>query len=128
MGTLPRANWPAASGYYKVVQLYIGNEPHFCFSEKDMEYHWEILSSVLRQLGIACQTVQGYLSRRQIPTPAGAGYRCPGMGRVMIEIEGNQKHAGFYGNSGDYDMTIDPDHVERMKLLFPEWDIECMPE
>ena len=69
-------DWPKSTSKLRVVQLYIGDNPHLYFERADIEEtHKKILEQVLKQAGIT-------YSREWFGGPAleGPGYKVCGMG------------------------------------------------
>jgi hypothetical protein len=57
-----------------------------------------------------------------IPVFESDRYKVCGMGKATIDID--KKEALFYGRSWGYPVVLNPEHLERMKPLYPEWSIK----
>lgn len=114
MKPLPQVNWPERSGEYRIIQLYLGGTPYLRFqnfsSERD---HADILRRFLESHGICVDAV---------PRLRGERYTVSGMGKSYVHRE--QRRVAFYGKSIGYDLGIDPDHLEQIIKLEPEWKLE----
>jgi len=120
---LQRANWPEKSGEYKVVQLEIDGQPYLRFPIKEYgeNSHAGILMVLFRKNDIRFQRIEG-VSGATVPALKGEKYKVHGMGKAKIDAE--QMHASFYGNSLDYDIGINAEHLNLIKQLEKDWKIE----
>lgn len=115
--------WPSKKGNYKFVQLYVKDEPYMFFRLAGENTHAEILEMALGSLRIGFEYRPGFLEGK-VPNEKGNNYRASGMGQARILPE--EKSALFGGSSFDYDIATDPEHLEKIKALFPDWDIELL--
>nr|MBI4156126.1 hypothetical protein [Candidatus Woesearchaeota archaeon] len=119
----PLVNWPEKSGGYKVVQFDSDEYPYLRFSIKSKEFtdfHQFILERFAREIGVECTKISGLYGL--IPAlPTNVPYRMIGAGICDLNLE---KHiATFGGNSRDYTIGINQDHLQRFMMKFPEWQI-----
>ena|SRR3989344_2521715 len=106
-------DWPEKSGYYKVVQLVLDDCLTVIFGPEIL-YHKDILASFLRQKNIEFNTNKG------LPEPKGDCYEAVGMGQAIIK----KPKAGFFGDSTDYELGINHEHLDRVKETEIGWEIE----
>lgn len=76
----------------------------------------------LREQHIEYEEIIGKKAECGVPAPGGERYRASGMGKSKVNVE--QKQASFYGYSEDYDIGIDPEHMDSIKKFAPDWEIE----
>lgn len=118
---LQTVNWPAESDDYKVVQLDVDGKPYLRFREpKYVDGHGPILFIFLETLEIPYENTRG-TSGAAVPALEGDRYKVHGMGRARVDVE--QKQARLYGKSDDYGIRINPEHLEAVKQLVPDWNI-----
>ncbi len=120
MAELPRADWPNKSEKYKVVQFYIEGEPYLRFASFPEEYHKSIIMKTASSLSKECAVEKRGL--KSLPALESEWYKIPGMGSAEITVE--TKRAIFLGDSFDYEIGIDPEHLEKIKAFYPEWNIK----
>lgn len=106
---------------FKVVQLLLNGRPFLCLGNS-ISFHRSILREFLRKNNIAFSTIKK--SRYDIPEPKGENYEVVGMGRLLTEINEGGKEARFFGDSQDYGMPINEEHVEFVKKRNPDWTIK----
>ena len=121
---LETVNWPAASGEYKVVQVYVDGQSHLLFPRADKKRHAVMLVNMLNalQIPVVQMTIQDEFETRTLPALEGERYRVAGMGRATVDAQ--QRKAVFYGFSTDYGLYIDSEHLKEIRKLQPDWNIE----
>ena len=117
---LPQANWPKESDDWKVVQFYIEGEPYLRFGSFPQEYHKSIIMKTASSLRKECSMEKR--GSKTLPVLESEWYKIPGMGSAKIDVE--TKTAVFLGNSFDYEIGIDAEHLEKIKPFCPEWNIK----
>jgi hypothetical protein len=128
--SIPRANWPETPGIYKVVQLYIADEVYLRFGKRpeppydDGDYHEFILEKFADEIGVEYRKVPRSPNQKTMIAvlPDDDKYGMPGAELCDINLE--DRTANFYGDSFDYKKGIDPDHLEKFKQLFPDWQMK----
>src|SRR3989338_2537240 len=124
---IPRINWPNENGMYKVVQLELDDQPYLRFPvEKWEKTHSVILMMLLRKHQIPYEETKGRSGVTGIPAEQGTRYKVNGMGVADVNVE--QRKASFFGDSLDYGLRIDPKHLDSMRPLASEWNIEYSPK
>ena len=113
---IPRVNWPSGPSSYKVVQLEIDGQPYLRFEEANYYTHGLIIDTLLRKLGIKYDQIKG-MTGSWVPALEGERYKVKGMGRAVM-LTGNK--VSFLGNSVDYGLGIDRDHLDAIKALESE--------
>lgn len=105
------------NGYFKVVQIYVGNEPYLPFGEMN-KYHRDILKKFLesKNIDFDIRIEMG----NELPLEIGKGYAVAGMGHFYIF----DKKVVFTGESSDYGTGINPKHIEKCKPYFKDNDLE----
>ena len=96
----------------KIVQLYVRDEPFICTGDGYLA-HGELLTEFLNLHDLEYQVQQ--MSRGAFPLAAGPAYRVAGMGAYMRFD--NEVTLGSY--SQDYNVSIDNDHIDRIRHQFP---------
>ena len=122
---IPSTNWPKESGEYKVVQLDIEGQPYLRFAETKYSTHATILILLANKLEREYPTIEkdrGEYGKDQIPALESDWYKVYGMGKSKIDV--GQKTASFYGNSFDYGIGINPEHLNSIKQHEKDWKIE----
>ena len=105
------------SGTFKVVQIYVGNEPYLPFGETN-DYHVNILKKFLESKNIEFKPDSEFGDN--LPPLIGTGYGVVGMGYFYIY----DKQLVFSGSSSDYGIGINPEHIEKCKPYFKDNDLE----
>ena len=119
---IPRINWPRESGDYKVVQLDIDGQPYLRFQIYGYEDHSTIVRKLLGLFNnIDCAEMISERTGLRVAALDWKRYKVHGMGKSKINVE--QKQAFFYGESEDYDIGIDPKHLDSIRELAPDWKI-----
>lgn len=98
-------------GFFKVVQVYTDGLPHLPFDYIGY-YHRDVLGNFLKSKGIPFKTRK--LASNDLPLAKGEGYEVVGMGNLYIS--GNELE--FFGDSFDYDMRKNAEHIEKCKPYF----------
>ncbi len=117
---IPTVNWPPEPGEYKIVQIYLEEKPYLRFNK--FLFHSHILEDFLNETEIEFQTVLGKESSLPIPAIQGNGYHASGMGKADVNVE--ERKIRFYGESGDYGIKIDRQHLDAIRRLEPDWTFE----
>ncbi|HLD80357.1 MAG TPA: hypothetical protein VJA18_07415 [Candidatus Nanoarchaeia archaeon] len=120
---LPLITLPPQSGEYKVVQFDNGSQPYLRFAKKpqDDDFHRFILSRFAREIEAQCIEIPG--PDDLIPAlPDNIPYRMVGAGRCDINLEA--KTASFCKRSHDYRIGINQDHLQRLRIQLPDWQIK----
>ncbi len=120
---LPTANWPGKSGKYKVVQLIIDGNPHLRFGE-GYETHSVIIMSLADKLrrDYPKTDFSDSTGTYQIPAPEAGWYKLVGAGKASIDVDG--KKASLSGNSYNYGIGINPEHLDSVRHLIQDWKLE----
>ncbi len=79
---VPRVNWPSDSGRFKVVQLYVDDEPYMWF-DFQKSLHETVFTDILNRLKIRYGEKEKYSK----PSLKGRGYRAVGMGYGTVDVE-----------------------------------------
>lgn len=103
-------NWPNESKEYKVVQLELDSKPYLRFSTSNIPLHRSVLIEFLKSNNVKHSEIEGPCN---MPVPKGDRYKVHGMGKSEVDIK--KKIATFYGSSSDYDIGINPEHLELTK-------------
>ena len=124
---IPTVNWPQESGERKLVQLLLDGRPIIRFAEESHETHGIILMKLFMGLDIEYEEIEGKdgfgsIKGSIVPAPEGERYKMVGAGTANVNLE--QRHASMSGNSLSYGIGIDSDHLDTIKPLQPEWNIE----
>jgi len=113
-----RVEWPEKDGEYKVIQiLYNETEPLLRFGDRretgaQGSFHAEIVEFFAEEIDVACEKIKGLKSGPPIPKlPDNIPYKTVGMGRAYVGLES----ASFFGESRDYGLKINVDHLRLMK-------------
>lgn len=117
----PTVNWPEKNGKYKVVQLYVEGELFLRYNEPEFPRHSTTLARTLRSFGIKFdteKTTAGY----KMAARKGKDYEVAGMGNSEVNVKG--KKASFFGVSTDYEIGIDLEHLNLIRKLEKDWEIE----
>ncbi|MBI3413187.1 MAG: hypothetical protein HY051_03850 [Candidatus Aenigmarchaeota archaeon] len=115
-----RANWPDKTDTFKVVQLYVDDEPYLRFGSAD-SIHGHILADCLDKLKVPYHTMPNQ-DGDEIPIAEGERYRASGMGYGIVLPELTE--VSFLGNSADYQIGIDADHLQKIREISPDWVLE----
>ena len=120
MPEIPTVNWPEERGQYKFVQLDLGDGPYLRFGGNIQKgsggYHSRILSGFLDEQGIGYELIG---NKQKNPALKGSGYTVRGMGSATIDFDGRM--AFFGGNSVDYNLGPDKEHLQKIAEKEPEW-------
>ena len=108
---------PERKGIYKVIQVRIDTEDYLVF---DRIYHADALRGILEKQRISFETRET-TDRRKIPLPRGPRYDLYGAGRV--DFRPLDKTATFGSNSFDYDIGLDRQKIEEVRVQLPNWKI-----
>ena len=107
-------DWPQLDGEFKVIQILDekGNQALLRFGEhlesEQGDWHAKILRRFFEEIEFEYETFEGLASRSEIPEiPNNIPYKIVGMGRCYTTSD----IAVFYGDSEDYRMGIDKDHL-----------------
>lgn len=100
-------------GFAKVVQLFIGGRPVLRFGNAD-GWHSQILESALKEFNLSYQIQK--IEGKIVPLLVGEKYQAVGMG--MCNRHGSE--ILINGNSGDYEIGINKEHIEQCKSLIPK--------
>ncbi|MBI2148608.1 hypothetical protein HYU23_02920 [Candidatus Woesearchaeota archaeon] len=121
---LPIANWPAKSGEYKVVQLIMDGTPHLLFAEGGYETHSVIIMSLASKLRRNYPKIDfsDSTGTYQIPAQEAEWYKLVGAGKARIDVDG--KKASLFGNSYNYRIGINPEHLDSVRPLIQDWKLE----
>lgn len=117
---IPRVNRPAGKGPYKVIQLFIEDEPHVVIGDC-LDYHGIILKRFLDENNIPYETRSDEWTSKEIPLVSGDNYKAVGMGNGNIWPK--QKKAIFEQKSMSYGLLINKAHLDKIRELEPDWDI-----
>ena len=105
MSDMERANLPDEEGNYRVVQLYLCEEPYLFFSSHET-HHDDVLRAALDYFHVVHeQTSAG--------PAASHAYRASGMGKAWVDPE--LRTDLFKGQN------IDTAHLDKIEKLFPDW-------
>ncbi|TRZ54219.1 hypothetical protein D4Q76_02820 [archaeon] len=107
------------SGYYKVVQILAGGLPHLPFNYIG-HYHRDILRKFLEGRKIPFETIE--IMGKNCPVSKGAEYEVVGMGELIRK----DNKISFSGDSMDYSMGINPEHIEKCKPYFTDKTLEII--
>lgn len=118
--SLPRVNLPDSTGRYRVVQLMVDGEPYLRFGKANAD-HAEILSEFLSEAGIGHETTER--GRKTIPVAQGERYEAVGMGDASVYAL--YRAISLSGKSPDYEIEINPKHLEAMRSLLDDWFVRC---
>jgi hypothetical protein len=101
--------------FYKVVQLYIGDEPIIGLGDVHKK-HSQILEALLTERKLP------FTSNKNKPRIEGTGYKVVGMGHMSRDAE----HILLHSVSIDYGIGIDPVHARRLQELgaFNKYQVE----
>lgn len=119
---LPRANLPERFGSYKIVQLWVGDEPYLRFDESGST-HAIILGNF--QLEFGYHEIE--YEAKNMPARETDDYRVSGMGWAQIQLnEGDDvdNEAYFYHDSRIYLIGVDWDHLDAFKTRVTGWDFK----
>jgi len=132
---MSQVNWPDKEGLHKVIQLEIDGNPLLRFGTQGHGlYHASILKQSLEKLGIKYQMIEydshpdgmvpmGEVRRRfSYPSPTGERYALVGAGYANVDL--TNKIAKFEGESQDYNLGINTEHLAAMMALIPEWTLD----
>lgn len=136
---IPRVNWPASKGVYKVIQLEMEGTPYLRFGQGlSRTSHGAILEEMLNALEIPygkmwienhSTGIVGMGQRRErytVPNPKSDRYTAVGMGFAQLSTE--KKEAEFYGRSEDYHLEINQAHLDMIKISQRDWQIRVRGE
>jgi hypothetical protein len=120
------AKWPTEPGSYRVVQIYVDQEPRLLFAPQS-EFHRNMLRSLGEELGRTVPEadfpVPGTgISTERRPALKSDWYDVAGMGICFVIP--SVRHALFGGESMEYRVGISREHLDSMKPLVPNWDLE----
>lgn len=124
MEEIQKIIFPKISGEYKVVQFQDKDVPYLRFAKESGDYgdyHEFILERFASELGLECTQIKGRDSMVSM-IPDSSQYKFVGAGRCELSLE--EKTASFKGNSYDYSVGINRDHLEMLKREIPEWNID----
>ncbi len=114
--------FPSQPGKYKIVQIYEDAQPLLIFG-KASDLHCFILEHFLRKRGIEYKMIKA----RKFEVAALGGkderYKAVGFGYAQITIDEGKKIARFSGDSYDYALGINKEHIEFIKKLHSDWMI-----
>ncbi len=123
---LPRINWPERTGFYKVVQLNIGGQPYSRFEEAEAEgivvTYADIVKSLAERIGRECQKIR-VGDFHEIPALKSEWYEVSGMEQAALDTQ--RRVVSFFGESGEYNIGINYEHLELMKPLAHNWKIKA---
>ncbi len=105
------------SGSFKVVQIYAGGLPHLPFDYPG-HYHRDILKDFLTKKNIPFETKK--MMGNVLPLSKGEEYEVVGMGNLYVMGE----ELKFSGDSFDYGLRINKDHIEKCKPFFKNKNLE----
>ena len=119
----PLMNLPEQPGEYKIVQFYNDHQPYLRFGIKPGRYgdfHELILERFADEIGVKCTQIRGP-DGLVSALPDSVSYRVSGAG--MCKVNPRERTAIFSESSHDYEMGINQDHLQRLRTVFPEWQI-----
>ncbi len=123
---LPRINWPEKSGEYKVVQLQMDQQNYIRFDPEYGSTHGSILMGLASKLRrydrLQMIDFSDSTGTYQIPAPESDWYKLVGAGKARIDLA--KRRASFYGNSYNYGVGINSQHLDSMREFTPDWQIE----
>ena len=96
----------------KFVQVFIRGEPYMIFGGG--RNHSDLLKLTLKRVGLEFETEMSL--GVGIPKPSGKEYNAVGMGRFMRELN----NIILCGDSFDYELKPNPEHLEQMKPYLPK--------
>ncbi|MFA5992996.1 MAG: hypothetical protein WC796_04790 [Candidatus Pacearchaeota archaeon] len=121
--SVPSIIWPKKPGRYKVVQFYDPEErPYLRFSDLFSgrpASHEETLMKFAIELGVRCINDQVYQAKN---LPVRSGYYLCGAG--FCRLDPKEKTAVFNKGSSQYDKRINKEHLRKLRLHFPDWQIK----
>ncbi|MCX6814690.1 MAG: hypothetical protein NTY20_03510 [Candidatus Aenigmarchaeota archaeon] len=118
--------------------MYIKGEPYLIFGSFPEEYHKSIIRRTALALEKECPEEQ--IGSKTFPSLKSGWYEIPGMGKARISPK--EREAIFYmkkkdyvvylngfpfifeAYSMDYDLGTDEEHLDKIKLFYPEWNIK----
>ena len=124
---LSLVNWPNQSGEYKVVQFDNGDEVYLRFGNDPEhplgygDFHEFILERFAKEIDVECLEIQVRGDDISI-LPDDISYKLVGAGRCNLDV--TAKSAAFFGSSRDYSKDISSDHIAKLALKFPDWQIK----
>lgn len=107
------------SGSFKAVQVYVNELPYLPFNYMAY-YHKDILKKFLESSKIEFETESVF--GKTLPSLKGKNYKVVGMGDFYI----SGKKLVFGGDSFDYSIGINPEHIEKCKPFFNNKDLEII--
>jgi hypothetical protein len=119
---IPTLIWPESDGCYKIIQIEnLDQQPFLRFgiaSGKNGDLHRQMLKRFAKEIGVDCIKVQ--VSEYLLPAlPEDCGFRFVGAG--YCDYCPVPKEARFHGDSYDYKIGIDRQHISCLQKLFDEW-------
>ena len=111
--------WPERKGHYKVIQLYLREEPMLAIGPLEKR-HRQILDNILDQSGVT-ERPRERIQGMPVAARRGPEYSVAGMGRVFFRPE--EREAEFYGASTDYEMNISEEHLEALRSRCQQWTL-----
>lgn len=102
----------------KVVQLYIDGRPILRLGPKSV-FHASILERILAEFGLAFEKQKTPFGR-EVPKLRGERYEAVGMGQCQLF----NKEYCFYGDSGDYNIKINREHLQKCREKVPDVVLE----
>ena len=123
MTKIPNVVWPEQKGSYKFVQVDLDGFPYIRFggntNEGDRNYHATILGKFLIEHNIEYELMESR-NGSKVPAPTGQRYAVQGMGLAIVDFD--NKTAFFSGDSIDYGMYPNKDHLKKISEKEPDWE------
>lgn len=106
-------------GYFKVVQISVEDMPYLAFDNLG-GYHRNILRKFLENNKIEFESENAF--GKELPRTTGKNYKVVGMGYFYK----SGKELVFSGNSADYHIGINAEHIEKCKQYFNNNELEVI--
>tara|TARA_Y100000310_G_scaffold341295_1_gene440009 strand:- start:1358 stop:1786 length:429 start_codon:yes stop_codon:yes gene_type:complete len=114
-------NCPTESGQYRFIQFASGDEIYFRFEPSPLYgAHEDILLGFAGEVGIECRKIPRN-DREIAALPENIEYELVGAGLCNVDLE--NRTVTYFGNSVDYQIGINKDHLQRLQTEFPDWKI-----